>query len=101
MTLMGFIAAIAAIVGLAFQQSGNPTTGEGFELKVIASTIIGGTALSGGSGTVPGAILGSLMIAVIANGLTLHSVSAYWSTAVTGIVIIVAVAVGAFVKRRG
>jgi ribose transport system permease protein len=97
---MGTISALAGIMALAFLQSADPSTGQGFELYVIASAIIGGTALSGGSGSIPGGILGALVIAVIRNGLTLWGLSAYWATAVTGGVIILAVAVDAFIKRR-
>jgi ribose transport system permease protein len=100
MTLMGVIAAIAGIMALAFLQAADPSTGPGFELLVIASAIIGGTPLAGGSGTIAGAIMGALLIAVIRNGLVLKGVQAYWSTAVTGVVIILAVAVGALVKRK-
>jgi ribose transport system permease protein len=100
MTLMGTIAAIAGIMALAFLQSADPSTGPGFELFVIASAIIGGTALTGGSGSIPGAILGALVIAVIRNGLVLRGLSAYWGITVTGLVIIAAVAIDSFVKRR-
>lgn len=100
MTLMGFISALAGLAALAFLQSADPTTGQGFELLVIASTIIGGTALSGGSGSIPGALLGALIIAVIRNGLVLLGFSAYWGLAATGAVIIGAVAIDYFIKRR-
>lgn len=100
MTLNGTIAALAGIMALAFLQSADPSTGTGFELWVIASVIIGGTALSGGHGSVPGAILGALIIAVIRNGLVLLGASTYAGTAVTGAVIILAVAIDSFVKRR-
>jgi ribose transport system permease protein len=100
MTIMGFIAAIAGVMELAFLQSGSPTTGHGYELYVIASAVIGGTALTGGSGSVAGGVLGALLIAVIRNGLVLLEFSAYWSTLVTGAVIIAAVAIGGWVKRR-
>jgi ribose transport system permease protein len=99
MTLNGVIAALAGIIALAFLQSADPSTGPGFELWVIASVIIGGTALSGGHGSVPGAILGALIIAVIRNGLVLLGASTYAGTAVTGAVIILAVAIDSFVKR--
>jgi ribose/xylose/arabinose/galactoside ABC-type transport system permease subunit len=99
MTLMGFIGSIAGIMELAFLQAGSPTTGQGYELYVIASAIIGGTALAGGSGSVAGAILGALLIAVIRNGLILLEFSAYWGTVVTGVVIIAAVAIGGAVKK--
>jgi len=100
MTLMGFVAAIAGVMELAFLQSGSPTTGQGYELYVIASAVIGGTALTGGSGSVVGGVLGALLIAVIRNGLVLLEFSAYWSTIVTGVVIIAAVAIGGWVKRQ-
>jgi ribose transport system permease protein len=100
MSLNGTIAAMAGIIALAFLQSADPSTGVGFELWVIASVIIGGTALSGGYGSVPGAILGALIIAVIRNGLVLLGASTYAGTAVTGAVIILAVAIDALVKRR-
>jgi ribose transport system permease protein len=100
MTLMGFIVGIAAITVIAFNRNGSPTVGQGSELSVIAATIIGGTALSGGSGSVLGAILGALIIALISNGLALLRVDPSWATAVTGIVIIVAVTLDYLIKRR-
>ena len=100
MTLMGVIAALAAIFALAFLGAGDPQTGPGLELSVIAATIIGGTALTGGVGSIFGAIIGALIIAVIRNGLILLGVSAYWSIAATGLVIIAAVAVDYLIKRR-
>jgi ribose transport system permease protein len=100
MTLMGVIAALAAIFALAFLGAGDPQTGPGLELSVIAATIIGGTALTGGVGSIFGAIIGALIIAVIRNGLILLGVSAYWSIAATGLVIIAAVAIDYLIKRR-
>jgi ribose transport system permease protein len=100
MTLMGFFVGIAAVVALAFNRNGSPTVGVGTELSVIAATIIGGTALTGGSGSILGAILGALIIALIQNGLALLAVPPAWSTAVTGIVIIVAVTLDYLIKRR-
>jgi ribose transport system permease protein len=100
MTLMGLITGIAAITILAFNRNGSPTVGQGTELNVIAATIIGGTALSGGSGSILGAILGALIIAIIQNGLALLHVEPSWATAVTGIVIIVAVTLDYLIKRR-
>jgi ribose transport system permease protein len=100
MTLMGSIAAIGSILALAFLQSADPSTGPGMELYVIASVVIGGTALNGGSGSILGAILGSLIIAVIRNGLVLLGLTAYWSMFVTGAMIVAAVAIDYFIKRR-
>jgi ribose transport system permease protein len=100
MTLMGLIAGIAAVVVLAFNQNGNPQTGIGIELKVIAATIIGGTALTGGSGSVLGAIIGALIVWLIQNGLTLLHVDPNWFDVATGAVIIAAVTLDYLIKRR-
>jgi len=100
MMIMGLVAGIAGVMELAFLQSGSPTTGQGYELYVIASAVIGGTALTGGSGSVAGGILGALLIAVIRNGLVLLEFSAYWGIVVTGAVIIAAVAIGGWVKKQ-
>lgn len=100
MTIMGLVASIAGIMELGFLQSGSPTTGQGYELYVIAAAIIGGTALAGGSGSVAGGILGALLIAVIRNGLVLLEFSPYWGTVVTGVVIIAAVAIVGLVKKQ-
>ncbi len=100
MTMNGMIAALAGIAALAFLQSADPSTGPSYELWVIASVIIGGTALSGGRGSVPGAILGALIIYVIRNGLILLGAPPNTDVAVTGAAIIVAVAIDSFVRRR-
>jgi len=99
MTINGMFAALAGVLALAFLQSADPSTGVGFELWVIASVIIGGTALSGGHGSPPGAILGALIISVIRNGLVLLDAPIYAGTAVTGVMIILAVAIDSLVKR--
>lgn len=100
MTLSGLTSSLAGIMTLAFFRASNPNSGEGAELWAIASAIIGGTALSGGVGSVPGAILGALMIAVIRNGLIQRGYSGYHGMAVTGAIIILAVAIDSLVKRR-
>jgi ribose transport system permease protein len=100
MTIMGFLSGLSGVLTLAYLQYGGPTYGQGFELSVIASAIVGGTALVGGSGTMPGAVLGSLIIAVITNGLLLLGVNQFWSVFASGAVIIVAVAVDYLIKRR-
>jgi ribose transport system permease protein len=100
MTLMGLVAGVAGVMELAFLQAGSPTTGQGYDLYVIASAIIGGTALKGGSGSIAGGILGALIIAVIRNGLVLLDLSAYWGMVVTGAVIIFAVAVRNLFQRK-
>jgi ribose transport system permease protein len=98
--LVGALAATAGVLSLAFFQGADPTVGGGFELQVIAAAIIGGTAVSGGSGTVPGALLGALIVAVINSGLVFFSVDSNWTNFVTGAVIVIAVGMDALVRRR-
>jgi ribose transport system permease protein len=98
--LVGLLCAISGILSYAFFTSVDPSLGNGLELQVIAAAIIGGTALSGGRGTVPGALLGALIISVISGALTEFGVSINWADFVTGAVIIAAVSLDASVKRR-
>lgn len=100
MMLMGGLTAIAAILNVAFLQSTDPSVGSGYELIVIAAAIIGGTALSGGKGTILGALIGALLISVIRNGIVHLGVGTYWSAVITGSVIIAAVAIDSVFKMR-
>jgi ribose transport system permease protein len=100
-TLTGLVCAVVAMVALAFFRSGDSNTAApGFELYVIASAIIGGTSLAGGSGSIIGAVLGALLIAVIDNGLLQFPALSDWNQAVTGGVILVAVGVSALIGRN-
>jgi ribose transport system permease protein len=85
---------------LAFFSTADPNLGQGYELQAIAAAIIGGTALSGGRGTVVGAALGAVVIAVIGSGITRFGISANYSTFVTGAMILLAVGIDAFIRRR-
>jgi len=67
----------------------------GFEFTVIAACVIGGISIAGGCGSVTGAILGALFLAVIGNALPVVKVSPFWQSALTGIVILVAVLINA------
>jgi ribose transport system permease protein len=89
--LTGALAGVAGIVLSSRVMSGSPTTGTGYELDAIAAVVIGGTALSGGVGTITGTIVGVLIIGVMNNGLDLLDVSSYWQQIVKGVIIILAV----------
>jgi ribose/xylose/arabinose/galactoside ABC-type transport system permease subunit/ABC-type sugar transport system substrate-binding protein len=89
--LTGTLAGVAGIVLSSRVMSGSPTTGTGYELDAIAAVVIGGTALSGGVGTIMGTIVGVLIIGVMNNGLDLLDVSSYWQQIVKGVIIILAV----------
>jgi ribose/xylose/arabinose/galactoside ABC-type transport system permease subunit len=79
---------------------GMPGIGVGLEMPVIAAAVIGGTSMSGGSGTVWGTILGAILISLIMNALNLLAVSYFWQDLVTGLVIVLAVAFDILNRRR-
>ena len=98
--LTGGLCGLSGMMTLAFFSTADPNLGTAYELLAITAAIIGGTALSGGRGTVVGAMLGSLVIAVISSGIVQFGVSANWSVLVTGVMIIAAVGLDAAVRRR-
>lgn len=100
-TLMGFLSGLSGILSLAFLPSGQAgRTGLGLELDVIAATIIGGASLSGGEGTMLGTVLGVLIYGVLRNGLVLLGISPFWQTTIIGAVIILAVGLDKWTRRR-
>jgi ribose transport system permease protein len=99
-TLTGLLAGIAGIVMTARLGSASVTAGSGLELRVITAVIIGGASLQGGEGTVVGAFLGSLLMALITNALTLLGVDVYWQTFVIGATLLVAVLIDRLGKLR-
>ena len=92
-TYMGLCCSVAALVFAGRVGSVHPGAGVGYELTAIAATTIGGTSQTGGIGTVWGAVVGTLVIAVLTNGMTLLGVQAYWQQIVQGCIIIGAVIV--------
>src|SRR3954469_23805756 len=74
LVLVGGLAGISGMLGLAFFISGDPNIGTGFELQAIAAAVIGGTPLRGGSATVVGAILGSILLSAVNSGLAYFDV---------------------------
>ena len=98
--LAGFLNALSAIIISAKLGAAQGSTGHGYESDAIASAVIGGTAFSGGSGTVFGTIVGACIMAVIRNGLVLLSVSTYLQSMIIGLIIIVAVAIDKFQQIR-
>ncbi|BFL48619.1 ABC transporter permease [Lactonifactor longoviformis] len=90
-TAAGALAGLGGIMLAGRIQSGTPTMGEGYELDAIAGAVIGGVSTSGGVGTIYGAVIGSLLMAMISNGLDLMNVSAYYQQIIKGIIIVLAV----------
>jgi ribose transport system permease protein len=100
LVLMGLICGLTGAMFLGFREAIDPVTGGDYLLPVVAAVIIGGTPLSGGRGTIVGAVLGALIIQVITTGILFLGVDVKWSTFVTGAVIILAVAVDQLVRRQ-
>lgn len=98
---MSFLAALAGILYTSRLQSATPTAGLGFELDAIASSYIGGTAVSGGIGKVTNAIIGSLVIMSLTNGMNLMGVDISYQYVVKGIIFIIAVAFDVRTRSKG
>ncbi len=99
--IAGLLSGLAAILLTARLNSAQPIAGMSYELDAIAATVIGGTSLLGGEGTVSGTLIGALIMAVLRNGLNLLSVSSFFQQVVIGSVIIFAVLIDMALKRRG
>jgi len=98
-TILGFLSALSGLILTSRLNSGELVAGEGYELDVIASVVIGGTSMMGGEGGVYGTLIGALLIGVISNGLNLLGVQPYWQMIVRGSIIILAVLMDKM-KRR-
>lgn len=90
-TLCGFLAGLGGLILSGNLASADPNLGLGYELDVIAAVILGGTALSGGRGSIVGVVIGALLMAVLNNAFVLLGISAYWQVVTKGLVIILAV----------
>jgi ribose transport system permease protein len=100
LVLLGALCGLAGVLSIGFFGAADATVGTGFELLVVSAVIIGGTPLTGGSGTVIGAMLGVLIIVVINSGIVQLGVSSQWSDFVTGVVILVAIGLDRLIRRR-
>jgi len=91
--ISGGLAAIGGMIVTSRLDSAQPNAGISYELDAIAAVVIGGTSLSGGKGTIMGAVLGGIIIGVLNNGLVLLNVSPFWQQVVKGLVILLAVVI--------
>lgn len=97
--LCGALAGLGGLILAGNLASADPNLGLGYELDVIAAVILGGTALSGGRGSIVGVVIGALLMALLNNAFVLLGISAYWQVVTKGLVIILAVGIDGL--RRG
>ena len=97
---MGLLSAIAAIAMLSRLSSASASTGTSFEMDAIASCFVGGTAVTGGIGTVPGVVIGAVVMGVINQGLSIMGVDSALIQTIKGLVLLLAVAVDILSKRK-
>jgi ribose transport system permease protein len=96
----GLTAALASVLIVGWQGSAINALGQGYELRVIASTVIGGADLMGGQGGAYGAVVGAALIEVIRNSLLMAGVDANWQGAFVGLFIVLAVLLQRIRGRR-
>lgn len=97
---MGVLAALSGLIFAARLNAATPKAGNLFELDAIAASFIGGASAYGGIGTVPGAIIGGLVMGVMNNGMSLMGIGVDWQQAIKGIVLLAAVAFDVYNKNK-
>jgi ribose transport system permease protein len=98
-TLMGLLAGAAGLAFAARVGTAVATAGAGSELRVITAVILGGASLSGGKGSVPGALIGVVFMALVNNVLIIARVSSYWQGIVVGVILVLAVALDSYQNK--
>ena len=96
----GLLCGFAGIIMASRLSTGQPTAGTGYELDVIAACVIGGASLSGGEGTILGAMIGALIMGVLRNGCNLLDIPDFWQKIAIGTIIIVAVLADQYRKHK-
>ncbi|MDF2595061.1 MAG: ribonucleotide-diphosphate reductase subunit alpha [Clostridia bacterium] len=99
-TLMGSLSGLAGVLWVSKFASAQGDTATGYELNVIAACVLGGVSVAGGYGKVSGLLVGALLLGILNNALPLINVSPFWQNAIQGCIILVAILMNAYVKRR-
>ncbi len=99
-SILGALTGVAGVIESSRLVTGQPTAGEGYELRVIAAVVIGGGSLNGGQGTVVGTIIGALIMGVLANGANLLRINPFIQQIIIGSVIVLAVTFDEFQRKK-
>jgi rhamnose transport system permease protein len=89
--MSGLLCGLAAVLWVSRFESAQTNTALGFELQSVAASVVGGVSINGGVGTVPGVLLGALLLGIVQNSLTLIRISPFWQLAAQGLLILIAV----------
>jgi rhamnose transport system permease protein len=98
--LSGLAAGLAAVLWASRFESAQTNTALGFELQTVAAAVVGGVSISGGVGTIPGVLLGALLLEIIKNALTIIRISPFWQLAVQGLLILIAIVTDKWILGR-
>ena len=98
--ISGLLCGLAAVLWASRFESAQTNTALGFELQTVAASVVGGVSISGGVGTVPGVLLGALLLGIIQNSLTLIRISPFWQLAAQGLLILIAVISDKWILNR-
>lgn len=98
--IAGLLSGLSGVLWASRFESAQTNTALGFELQTVAASVVGGVNIMGGSGTVPGVLLGALLLGIINNSLTLIRISPFWQLAAQGLLILLAVVVDSAILRR-
>ena len=98
--ISGLFTAIASVIMTAKINASQPNVGVGYETDAIAACVIGGTSFAGGVSTIPGTVIGIIIIGLIYNGMNLLGVQSYWQTVCKGVLIILAVLIDRIVNKK-
>jgi ribose transport system permease protein len=99
--LCGLLSGLAGMILMARLSSAQPAVGGGFELDAIAAVVLGGTSLMGGRGAVWSTLIGALVIGILSNGMNLMGVHSHYQLVAKGVLIVLAVMLDDYLKRRG
>lgn len=99
-TIMGLVAGFAGILYVCKFAVAQGETAVGYEMNVIAACVLGGVSVSGGTGRVPGVLLGALLLGILNNAMPLIKISSFWQEAIRGLIILLSIITNSLIQRN-